>query len=118
MAKMVKDISALQWTPRLESQLEDILIRNAFDFKAAAKDFQHYVNNQNQNPDAIATLFFKIDHKVLQIKWTDIEIRKHVIPGQTAEIEGNNNAEPEESVEDDLPPLLETPEISEKRQQV
>merc|ERR1712060_404634 len=79
--RMVKDISAIEWTPRLESELEEILIRNAFDFKAASKDFQHYVNSEKNNPEAIVTLFFKIDSKLLQRKWTEIEVRKHVIPG-------------------------------------
>ena len=36
---MVKDLTAVPWTPNVESNLEDILIRNAFDFKLAAKEF-------------------------------------------------------------------------------
>ena len=79
MGRMVKDLTAVQWTPVLESHLEESLIRNAFDFKSTAKDFQRYLNSP-ENPDVIQTLFFKIDAKTLQLKWTDIEIRKHVIP--------------------------------------
>jgi len=30
---MVKDLTAVQWSPGLEARLEEILIRNAFDFK-------------------------------------------------------------------------------------
>ena len=36
--------------------------------------------NSSDNPDEVQSLFFKIDAKTLQLKWTDIEIRKHVIP--------------------------------------
>ncbi len=50
------------------------------------------------------TVFFRIDPKTLQLKWTDIEIRKHVIPQmqseQKKEAEVTN-----ESLEDDWPPL-------------
>lgn len=79
MGRMVKDLSAINWNATLEGKLEDILIRNVFDFKLAAKEFQRYVNSSD-NPDEAKTLFFKIDPKTLQLKWTDIEIRKHVIP--------------------------------------
>lgn len=50
-------------------------------------------------PDSMQTVFYMIDPKTLQLKWTDIEIRKHVIPQMQQE--QNNN----EEVEDDLPPL-------------
>ena len=39
MGRMVKDLTAVEWTPKLEAQLEDILIRNAFEFKQASRDF-------------------------------------------------------------------------------
>ena len=101
MGRMVKDLSAVQWCPRLESMLEEILIRNAFDFKSTAKEFQRYLNSPN-NPDQIQTLFFKIESRTLQLKWTDIEIRKHVIPNMQKE---RQEEEDEANVEDDLPPL-------------
>ena len=31
--RMVKDLTAVSWTPNVEGKLEEILIRNAFDFK-------------------------------------------------------------------------------------
>ena len=37
--RMVKDLTAVRWTPALEGKLEEMLIRNAFDFKQAAKEF-------------------------------------------------------------------------------
>jgi len=79
MGRMVKDLTGVQWTPALEAKLEEILIRNAFEFKQAAKDLQRYLNAPDC-PDSMQTVFFKIDSKTLQLKWTDIEIRKHVIP--------------------------------------
>lgn len=39
MGRMVKDLTAVQWTPSLEGKLEDMLLRNAFDFKSTAKEF-------------------------------------------------------------------------------
>lgn len=47
---MVKDLTAVQWSPSLENHLEEVLIRNAFDFKSTAKDFQRYLNSP-ENPD-------------------------------------------------------------------
>lgn len=103
LGRMVKDLTAVQWTPSLEGRLEEILIRNAFDFKSAAKEFQRYLNCP-ENPDVMQTVFYKIDAKTLQLKWTDIEIRKHVIPQMQQD---HDNAEDgaNEDVEDDLPPL-------------
>ena len=100
--RMVKDLTGLSWTPRIEGKLEEMLINNAFDFSATAKEFQRYLNSSD-NPDVMPTVYFKIDAKPLQMKWTDIEIRKHVIPNEQAkEAEGAD-----EDVEDDLPPLNE-----------
>lgn len=57
-----------------------------------------------------------VDQKKLQMKWTDIEIRRHVMPGMEKEEErkasdddGNNGSDDEE----DLPPLLEKVEDKE-----
>jgi len=49
---MVKDLTAVQWSPALEAKLEEMLIRNAFDFKSAAKEFQRYLNS----PDSTDSL--------------------------------------------------------------
>ena len=107
MGRMVKDLSAINWNATLEGKLEDILIRNVFDFKLAAKEFQRYVNSSD-NPDEAKTLFFKIDPKTLQLKWTDIEIRKHVIP--TMQKEQKEEADAASVEDDDLPPLEEVKE--------
>ena len=62
--RMVKDLTAVSWTPNVEAKLEEILIRNAFDFKQAGKDFQHFMNDAG-NPDSMQTVFYKIDPKTL-----------------------------------------------------
>ena len=36
--------------------------------------------NDSENPDSMETVFYKIEAKILQLKWTEIEVRKHVIP--------------------------------------
>ena len=56
---------------------------------------------------------FKIDAKSLQLRWTDIEIRRHVIPKM---IETNKLAEESAPVEDDedLPQFVEQREVSSK----
>ena len=62
--RMVKDLTGLSWTPRVEAKLEEMLINNAFDFNATAKEFQRYLNSA-ENPDCMPTCYFKIDAKPL-----------------------------------------------------
>ena len=62
--RMVKDLTGLSWTPRVEAKLEEMLLNNAFDFNATAKEFQRYLNS-SANPDVMPTVFFKIDAKPL-----------------------------------------------------
>ena len=75
-----------------------MLLRNQFDFVATAKEFQRYLNS-NELSNA-SNDFYKIDSKQLQLRWTDIEIKRHVIPALPKEEEKNSDDE-----EDDLPPL-------------
>ena len=44
--KEVLDVNDLKWTPRLETTLEEMLLRNVFDFGATAKEFQRYLNSK------------------------------------------------------------------------
>lgn len=76
-----------------------MLVRNQFDFVGAAKEFQRYLNS-NELADS-SNDFYKIDSKKLQLKWTDIEIRRHVIPTLNQEEEKTSDDEDE----DELPPL-------------
>ena len=55
-------------------------MNNLFDFAEAAKEFQKHLNDIERGDGSNA--WFKVDPKTLQLKWTDIEVRKqrHVIP--------------------------------------
>lgn len=71
-----KSLNEIKWTPKLEVQLEEILVSSGFDFNNAAKEFCRVLNRD----EATTYSMFKFDGKALQLKWTDIEIRRHVIP--------------------------------------
>ena len=47
-----------KWTPKSEDQLEEILIKHSFDFKAACRDFVKLINLDNDS-------FYQIDVKTL-----------------------------------------------------
>ena len=49
-----------------------MLMKNYFDFNATAKEFQKLVNE-----DIDDDKWYSIDAKSLQLRWTDIEIRKY-----------------------------------------
>ena len=49
----------------------------------------------------------KVDQKKLQMKWTDIEVRRHVIPKMQADDASDDEEEKKGSDDDDLPPILE-----------
>lgn len=74
-------------------------MRNFFDFNASAREFSKVVNN-----DPTDTKWYQIDAKSLQLRWTDIEIRKY-------RLGANNSQSQQEEVEaeqdDPLPPLEE-----------
>jgi hypothetical protein len=57
----IKDLSQVRWTPRLEATLEEILIRNQFDFKNTAKEFQRVLNRDEGTTNTV----YKIDSKTL-----------------------------------------------------
>lgn len=95
------NLSQVRWTPKLEITLEEILIRNHFDFKCSSKEFERFLN-KNEEKDKSA--MFKVDGKTLQLRWTDIEIRRHVIPKM---IETNRLAEEVAPDDEDLAPLEE-----------
>ena len=67
----------MRWTPRLEANLEEMLVRNQFNFKDSGKEFERLLNKEEPADNKCA---YKINGKSLQLRWTDIEIRKHVIP--------------------------------------
>ena len=77
----MKDLNQVRWTPKLEATLEEILIRNQFDFKQTGKEFERLLNREESSQEIV----FKIDAKTLQLRWTDVEIRRHVIPKMAQE---------------------------------
>ena len=100
----VRDLNQVRWTPRLEVTLEEMLIRNQFDFKATSKEFQRVLNRD----EGTNTVMFKIDYKTLKIRCIDIEIRRHVMPQmQQSHFEEDGKAAEAQQVDDDFPPLKE-----------
>lgn len=66
-----KNIVPFKWTTEWEDKLEELLTKNYFDFHATAKEFNRLVNqNESEN-------YYQIDSKTLQLRWTDIEIRRY-----------------------------------------
>ena len=63
-----------KWTSDYEELLEELLIKHSFDFRAASRDFVKEINKDEQEN------FYSIDAKTLQLRWTDIEIRKYRLP--------------------------------------
>lgn len=106
----------MKWVPKLEADLEEMLVRNQFDFIGAAKEFQRYLNS-NELSSPTNNNFYKIDAKTLQLKWTDIEIRKHVIPTLNKEEDQEDELSDEDQNEGDELPPLEQPSQEELRQE-
>ena len=63
--------AVFKWSPKSEEELEDTLIRHQFDFRTAARAFAKLINKNDPQK------FYEIDVKTLQLRWTDIEIRKY-----------------------------------------
>lgn len=51
-------------------------MKNLFDFPKSAKEFSKMVNKQENQ------IYYMIDAKQLQLRWTDIEIRKFRIANE------------------------------------
>ena len=69
--KTMVPMQQFKWNQENEELLEQILMKHYFDFHAAAKEFSKTVN-ENLN-----SVWYNIDAKSLQLRWTDIEIRKY-----------------------------------------
>ena len=82
-----------------------------FDFSQVAKEFSRLCNRDDGTP----TTEFRIDAKELQIKWTEIEIkrqghaRKEAQPEEAkdAQEQIDTSSKPEEQPDDEVPPELE-----------
>jgi len=85
-----------------------MLVKNQFDFKSSAKEFERQLNKAEA---AANKTMFRIDAKTLQLRWTDIEIRRHVMPKMRKEEEQKRNDSQQDDDDDELPPLLDDDEV-------
>ena len=88
-----------KWSPKSEDLLEEILIKHSFDFKSACREFVKEINQGKEQ-------FYQIDVKTLQLRWTDIEIRKYRLNNMEEEKPAD---EAKEDDEEELPPLEQKP---------
>ena len=90
-----------KWDEFYENKLEELLIQHMFDFVKAAQEFSAMVNNfDDDSPEN--RFYYEITPKILQMKWTDVEIKKYRI------LEFTKNEKDEESKsesDEDLPDI-------------
>jgi hypothetical protein len=72
------------------------LIKNQFNFTSASREFSRLVNK-----DPNSEVYYQVDKKTLQLRWTDVEIRKY----RMAASKDNSQQETGEDEDEDLPPL-------------
>lgn len=76
--RKVMTMQQFKWTPENEELLEQVLMKNFFDFHASAKEFSKIINENFSISEAGSEkVWYNIDAKSLQLRWTDIEIRKY-----------------------------------------
>lgn len=63
-----------KWTQFYENRLEEMLIKHMFDFIKVAHEFSAMVNDFD-NDEVEDKFYYEITPKILQLKWTDIEIK-------------------------------------------
>lgn len=77
-----------------------------FDFHTAAKEFSKTVNTD-------AAKWYQLDAKTLQLRWTDIEIRKYRMNQRQNTDAYSTNASKDDDLnvidDEELPPLQESP---------
>ena len=91
-----RELGQFKWSEELEDKLEDLLMENCFDFHKTAKDFSRFLNDGSDK-------WYQVDGKMLQLRWTDVEIRKYRMP-RREDSDVNNEGQMEED-DDPLPPL-------------
>ena len=95
--------------------LEEILVKNLFDFQAATREFTNIINSGETKNEQGEPIYYKIDPKSLQLRWTDIEIRKYRLrqgkPSEESKSQDKSSTHStiNDEEEDDLPPLEEKP---------
>jgi hypothetical protein len=48
-----REVVSFKWTPEYEEKLEEILMKNYFDFHAAAREFSRTVNKESRYQDEL-----------------------------------------------------------------
>lgn len=97
-----------KWTEFYENKLEELLIKHMFDFIKVAQEFSELVNNF-EDESQTDKIYYEITPKILQMKWTDVEIKSYRI----AEfIKDKEDVEEEES--DEEVPEMETFDTDDK----
>ena len=87
VGRKMLSMQQFKWTPENEELLEQVLMKHFFDFNAASKEFSRIINDSltaQQSEGGEAVPFYQIDPKSLQLRWTDIEIRKYRLPQNKA----------------------------------
>lgn len=113
--KKAVPMQQFKWTPENEEILEEVLVKNLFDFQATTREFTKIINSGEVKDQNGEPIYYKIDAKSLQLRWTDIEIRKYRLKQGKAEEQKSperNAASARTAIdeeEDDLPPLEEKP---------
>jgi hypothetical protein len=69
---IILGLKDVKWTPKKEAMLESLLLDYGFCFIQSAKEFNRLCNRD----DGTNQTEFRIDPKELQIKWTEIEMRR------------------------------------------
>jgi hypothetical protein len=88
-----------KWTEFYEDKLEELLIKHMFDFIRAAQEFSAMVNNFDDENEQ-NKFYYEITPKILQMKWTDVEIKKYRIHEFTKDKE---DLDDEESEDEEVP---------------
>ena len=101
-----------KWTQQNESLLEEILMKHYFDFNSASKEFSQIINDSLSKTVGGEQVGYQIDAKSLQLRWTDIEIRKYRLNQGSSQPDEEEELKEESgtTLEDDLPPLEDKPD--------
>lgn len=85
-----------KWTEFYEGKLEELLVNHMFDFITASHEFSAMVNNF-EDETREDKFYYEITPKILQMKWTDVEIKKY----RMHELTKDKDEELEESDEEE-----------------
>lgn len=87
-------------------------MKHYFDFNSASKEFSKIINESLSKTVGGEQVGYQIDAKSLQLRWTDIEIRKYRLNQGSSQPDEEEELKEESgtTLEDDLPPLEDKPD--------